>query len=419
MTSDIADKKDSTKLAELLAHLDAQADRVQLIQTNLTAARAVGPENGGEGEGKKALYIEGLLKDAGVSDIIRVDAEDSRVPGGVRPNLIAAIPGRKKKALWLFAHMDVVPEGDLSLWKTNPWQVERQGDTLIGRGVEDNQQSLVSMLLLAEGLSHCQVQPELTVKLVFMSDEECGNEKGLDYVVAKRPDLFPRDDFYIVPDGGSPSGNDILVAEKSICQLKVGINGVQCHASTPDKGTNALFAAAEAVLALKELDKAFPERDALFEPDRSTFTPTRHELNVAGINIMPGRDVFWIDCRLLPSVAPEKVRAKVTELVQAAAKKHGCTAEVEEGLLQRASRTSPEAPVVKALARTLEKEGKTPHLIGIGGGTVAAILRHAGIPACVWSTIAECCHEPNEHSSIANTIADARIFSRLALDASL
>lgn len=408
---------EQAQLKSLLLYLDSQADRVQALQTALTAARAVGPENGGQGEGKKARFIEDVLKKACVSDIIHIDAEDSRVPGKTRPNIIATIKGRSDKALWLFAHMDVVPEGDLSLWHTDPWQVERRGDTLYGRGVEDNQQALVSMLLLAEGLAHCKIQPERTLKLVFMSDEECGNMKGLDYVLKMRRDLFPDDDLYIVPDGGSPTGNTILVAEKSICQLKVSISGTQCHASTPDKGCNALVAASAAILAMKELEKDFPERDDLFETPCSTFTPTRHELNVAGVNIMPGRDVFWLDCRLLPSVDPEAVLARVTELAMAAAAIYGCTASVEKGLLQKASKTDPDAPVVRTLAGVLAREGKKPELLGIGGGTVAALLRHAGIPACVWSTIAECCHEPNEHSSIANTITDARIFGRLALEA--
>ena len=408
--------QEQNQLQNLLLYLAGQDNRVQELQTALTAARAVGPENGGTGETAKAAFIEDVLKKAGINDIIHIDAEDSRVPAGLRPNLIATIKGRSTRALWLFAHMDVVPEGDLSLWHTDPWKVERNGDTLLGRGVEDNQQALVSMVLLAEGLSHCQIMPELTVKLVFMSDEECGNMKGLDYVLQTRRDLFPDDDLYIVPDGGSPTGTTILIAEKSIYQLKVTVSGIQCHASTPDKGSNALVAASAAILALKQLETAFPEKDELFETPASTFTPTRHELNVAGVNIMPGRDVFWIDCRLLPGLDPKAVLAKATELVQTACADYGCTAVVEEGLLQKASKTAPDAPVVRALADVLSREGKKPELRGIGGGTVAALLRHAGIPACVWSTIAECCHEPNEHSSIANTISDARIFARLALE---
>jgi len=47
---------------------------------------------------------------------------------------------------------------------------------------------------------------------------------------------------------------------------------------------------------------------------------------------------------------------------------------------------------------------------------VAALLRARGIPAAVWSTILECCHEPNEHSSISATVRDAQVFGRVVSD---
>ncbi|HCU68145.1 MAG TPA: diaminopimelate aminotransferase, partial [Desulfomicrobium sp.] len=50
------------------------------------------------------------------------------------------------------------------------------------------------------------------------------------------------------------------------------------------------------------------------------------------------------------------------------------------------------------------------------GGTVAAAFRKRGLPAVCWSTLLNTAHQPNEHSSIANTIADARVFARLLLD---
>ena len=203
----------------------------------------------------KALYIEDCLRACGVSDIRRLDAADPRVPSGLRPNVVARIPGRSSRTLWLFAHMDVVPPGDPALWHSDPWQVVRQGDMLVGRGVEDNQQGLVSMLLLAEALHACDITPELSLGLVFMADEECGNDYGLAHVLERHAALpegerFLRaDDFYIVPDSGSPTGADIEVAEKCLCWLKVDVSGVQCHASTPHKGRNAFVAGAAAVLA--------------------------------------------------------------------------------------------------------------------------------------------------------------------------
>ena len=45
--------------------------------------------------------------------------------------------------LWTVGHMDVVPVGDLNLWSGDPFTLRVDGDTLIGRGVEDNHQGIV------------------------------------------------------------------------------------------------------------------------------------------------------------------------------------------------------------------------------------------------------------------------------------
>lgn len=400
----------------LLERIAAHAEDVPEIQAALTACRAVGPENGGRGEGAKAEFIEKTLREAGIADIVHVDAPDDRVPGGRRPNFVATIPGSSSRALWLFAHMDVVPEGDMALWHTDPWKVVRSGDTLTGRGVEDNQQGLVSMLLLALALAKTGIRPELTLRLVFMSDEECGNTKGLGYMLETRPDLFPKDDLYIVPDGGSPDGSLIEVAEKSIFWMKITVSGVQCHASTPQKGVNAFVGAADVLLALTGLSKDFPQTNPLFDPAKNTFVPTRHLENVAGVNILPGKDVFYMDCRLLPGLSSEDVIRKARERAGAAASRRGVKVEIEKAMLTPASETPQDAPVAVVLGRALQGVGLTPKPVGIGGGTVAALLRARGIPAAVWSTILECCHEPNEHSSISATVRDAQVFGRVVSD---
>ena len=407
----------NAELSTILDYLDGLSGSVETIQARLTACQAVGPESGGQGEAKKAALIEKWLKAMGISDIVHCDAPDERVREGLRPNFIATIPGRSKRALWIFGHMDVVPAGDRTLWKTDPWTVVRDGDTLYGRGVEDNQQAIVGMLLLAQALLHCKIVPEHTVKLVFMSDEECGSEKGLSYMLEERPDLFPKDDLYLVPDGGLPDGTGIEVAEKAMLWLKCSVKGVQCHASTPQKGVNALVAASDIILSLTGLAKDFSQTDPLFDPPKSTFVPTRHLENVPSVNIVPGSDVFYMDCRLVPGIDRSAVIAKARERARAVAKRRGVGVEVEPVLNQPATQTATEAPVASLLSACLAKASVKAKFIGIGGGTLAALLRRRGIPAVVWSTIASSCHEPNEHSSIQSTIDDTKVFALMAMRA--
>lgn len=406
----------SLSLQPLIGVLAGRADRIVALQQALTACRALGPENGGQGEEEKTAFIAAQLQAAGVTDLRRLDAPDDRVPCGHRPNLVARIPGRSPRTLWLFAHTDVVPSGPVEEWLSDPWQVRRDGDLLYGRGVEDNQQGLVSMLLLAEALHATGLTPELTLGLVFMADEETGNNYGLAHILAAAPDLFHQDDLFIVPDSGSPSGADIEVAEKSIAQFRVRTRGLQGHASTPHKARNALTAAAAAITSLSELGRDFPQEDPLFDPPCSTFVPTRHDSNGPGINIIPGEDVFYLDCRLLPGIDPEAVLAAARQRVAPIARHHGTDIDVELAHLQKASASAPNCPAARALmAAVQEIYGVEARPTGIGGGTVAALLRQAGLPAVVWSCIRNTCHQHNEHSSISATIRDAQVFAHVLM----
>ena len=99
------------------------------------------------------------------------------MPCGYRPNIAAKIMGKNtEKTIWIVSHMDVVPPGDLELWKTNPYQVVVDGDTFIGWGVEDNQHGLTSSLLVAHALQKLSVTPDLNLGLLFVADEETGNK---------------------------------------------------------------------------------------------------------------------------------------------------------------------------------------------------------------------------------------------------
>lgn len=401
------------KRKELEDWLYAHADTVELYQAALCALRAVGPENGGQGEMEKAEWIENELMGKGFS-ITRLNAPDKRVVSGFRPNLLAHRKGRHKKTLWLFGHMDVVPEGDLSCWHSDPWRLKKSGDLLFGRGVEDNQQAICSMLLLANALHDLNIDTEYSLGLVFMSDEEHGSDYGLKWILSCSPELFSPEDLYIVPDGGSFKGDKIEIAEKAQLWLKFTVLGKQCHASIPHAGKNSLFGASYLILKLNALHDLFPESNPLFRPSNSTFTPTRHEENVGAINILPGKDIFYLDCRLLPEIEIERVKKTCEEICATVASELDLEIRMDVTHCQKASHTSPDAPVIKSLKKAIEKVyAVKASAIGIGGATVAAMLREKGLAAVVWSRIRNTCHQPDECSSISDTCGDAAVFGNM------
>lgn len=401
-------------LNTLIQNLDScRADMIAL-ETLLSSIAAIAPESGGDGESKKCAALEKWLLDAGFSksQMEHFDAPDSRVSSGVRPNLVVTIPGKSDDfSIWVMAHMDVVPPGDLKLWKSDPFKVvyDEKSDRLIGRGVEDNQQGLVSGVFAALTLVKNQVTPEHTVKLLFMADEEFGSEYGIKYLLREHKNLFRQNDLILIPDGGDEKGETIEVAEKNILWLRLHTIGAQSHGSMPDKGKNAHLAACDLALRLNDLENFFGQRDELFTPNYSTFQPTKKEANVETVNIIPGDDVFYMDCRILPRYSLDEVRAEVKNRVKQIEEKYSVKIEVTEAQAQESPATSVEAPVVKRLAQAIEEvHGIKARPIGIGGGTVGAELRNCGYSCAIWSTLDEVCHQPNEYCYVKNIIADAK-----------
>ena len=250
-----------TRFSRLIESIGQQRDKVIEYQTRMTELPALGPENGGTGEMPKALYLEGLLRELGVTDILRIDAPDSRVPDGVRPNVIARIPGASPRRLWILGHMDVVPPGELSYWKTDPWKVVVDGDKIRGRGVEDNQQAIVCCLLIAQELKAQGITPDLSLGLIFVSDEETSSRYGIHYILKTHADLFGPDDFVVVPDYGVADGSSIEISEKGQLWMRVEVLGHQCHASRPQEGRNSLVAAADMILHVRDLESIYAQVD--------------------------------------------------------------------------------------------------------------------------------------------------------------
>jgi succinyl-diaminopimelate desuccinylase len=403
---------------ELFAELDRKEEAVVELQRSLTAIPALGPRNGGDGEKEKAEFLLDLLRSMSIEDIREFRAPDPDVPCGYRPNIAAVIPGRNTgKTLWVISHIDVVPPGDLALWDQDPYTLVRDGDTLIGRGVEDNQQGIVSTLLAGQAIKDLGLTPEINFGMLFVADEETGSVFGLDYLVREYPDLFGKDDLILVPDFGVPSSEMVEVAEKSMFWLKVTVEGKQCHASTPNQGINTLVPTADFILRIKELEDIFDAQNPIYDPPHSTFEPTKKEANVENVNTIPGRDVFYVDSRILPEYKVQEVLDKITEFGNEVEKKYGVTIRYDAVMREEAAPSTPvDSEIVrKTIASVRKVYGNDPRPVGVGGGTVAAFLRRKGHHAVVWATLHHNAHQPNEWASVKNAIDDAKVIADMLM----
>ncbi|MFH1228270.1 MAG: M20 family metallo-hydrolase [Planctomycetota bacterium] len=386
------------------------------LQAGLTAIPALSPINKGIGEVKKADYLKKELRKLGFDRIEEYRAPDKSVPCGYRPNLVARVKGANhSKTVWLISHIDVVPPGARNLWLTDPYKAVVKDGKIYGRGTEDNQQAIVSSVFAAKAIKDLNLTPEYDIALGFLADEETGSQFGIRNLLEHQK-LFRKQDIIIVPDSGRPDSREIEIAEKTVLWLKITVKGRQCHASMPHKGINAHRAGAQLLCRLDDvLHRQFKTKDRLFNPAVSTFEPTKKDANVENVNTIPGEDVFYFDCRILPRYKTEHIKRVFRQEAAKIEAKFKVKISIEIANESGASYTAPTAEAVRMLSASIRYvTGRKPVLVGIGGGTFAAHFRQAGYPAVVWSTLGELAHQPNEYCLIKNMITDTKVFACLS-----
>lgn len=395
----------------MFGRIESKREEMVNVLSKLIELKAISPDFGGEGEIKKAEFLMDYLSE--FNYVERFDAKDERV--GMRPNIVARIKGVVDRTIWIISHLDVVPEGDEKLWKTPPFKAVVEGGRVYGRGSEDNGQSIVSSLFAGKAIIESGLRPKFNFGLVFVSDEETGSNYGIKFLLTKG--LFSKKDMFIVPDVGSQKGDAIEIAEKSILWLKFEVYGKQSHASLPQM--NASRRAMKFILDLDEkLHTKFNARNDLFNPSYSTFEPTKREKNVENINTIPGLDISYMDCRILPDYRIEDV----LDYIENVKKFHEIRDNEKINVEVVHSFSSPKTPenseIAIRLSRTVEKiRGIKTRFIGIGGNTCASFLRSMGFKDTVaWCTSDGTAHKPNEYCVIENMVEDAKVFYSICFD---
>jgi len=401
--------------ADAMRWIEQSRDDLTRFMVNLIQIKAVNPDGGGKGEYARALFVKKWLEDVGLK-VTRYDIPDNRVAEGVRVNLTTTIEGEdKERTLWLAAHLDTVPEGSRELWATDPYVPVVKDGKIFGRGSEDNGQAVGSSLFTLKAIKTLGIKPKMTLGLALVSDEESGSKYGVIPLLEKG--VFKPTDIALVPDTGKPDGSEIEIAEKSILWLKITTTGKQVHGSTPEKGLNARRVAMEFAIQLDEmLHSKYPAKDPLFDPELSTFEPTKCDANVDNVNTVPGVDVQYFDCRVLPRYPLVDVLKEIESVRTKLEKETGASIEVKP--IQQEQNTNPtpmESPIVVRLKTALKQlRGVDAKAIGIGGGTVGLYFRRKGVQTAVWSTLDDMAHQPNEYCRIENMVNDAKVFLHVA-----
>ncbi|MCY3781888.1 MAG: M20/M25/M40 family metallo-hydrolase [Chloroflexi bacterium] len=162
-----------------------------------------------------------------VAEMRRIGLDNAqKLPTAGNPVLYAEWlqAGADKPIVLIYAHYDVQPVGDESLWRSPPFEPTVIGDRLVARGAVDDKCGIwINLKAIDAILSACGKLP-INVKLFFEGEEELGSKNTGPFISANR-DLLAADALIICDGPFSPGQPVIGNALRGAITGKVRVQG--------------------------------------------------------------------------------------------------------------------------------------------------------------------------------------------------
>jgi acetylornithine deacetylase/succinyl-diaminopimelate desuccinylase family protein len=298
------------------------------------------------------------------------------------------------------AHGDVVPPG--SGWSVDPYGAVIRDGRMYGRGVAVSKSDFATYAwaLLAAKASGAKLRG--AVELHLTHDEEAGGEIGPKWILEQG---LSKPDFAIC--AGFSYG--VTTAHNGCLHLEVEVTGKSGHAAEPEKGDDALEAAA---LILNDL---YAYRKALTALE-SQVPGIGHPTMVVGLirggintNVVPDKVTFRLDRRIIPDETPGAAERFITALINESVRKMaGIKVEVRRILL---AHPFVRRPGQEHMVHAIQKNARQvfgievqPH--GVPLYTDARHYSEAGIPTVLYGAGPRTLEEANGHRADENLVLE-------------
>ena len=370
---------------------------------------SIDSSNPGPYESEIANFLADLAKEFGFETQIF-----ESIPG--RSNLIITISAGSGAKLGFSGHIDTKPVGDLSMWRTPPWEFVKEGDLGFGLGSSDMKAGVAAMFVAA---TEWAIEAKSgTLKLIFTADEEAGSVHGSEFISKNIPLNL---DAILV---GEPSGvnvpwESIFTVSRGISCFEITILGKQGHSGLSTiLPTSTAIGMAKAIIAISNLKLTYTKSENPF------MIPTINSgVTVSGgvtYGVHPGESKFKCDIRLIPGMVKENLE-KDLKLAMDSALPADLTWQVkwEDGFGWMDAVQIPDShPLVLACQEAVQNVlGRQVPLGTYPGGTDAShFYKIANIPTLAslgpgWLSVA---HAPNEYVGLSQVTEAKNIYVSIA-----
>lgn len=392
-------KVDRAVIDKVLAEIDK--DEIVKFHQSLVRVPSVNPP--GDVREAIALCEQALAKVNAQTQL--VSAEE------VKPNLIATISGKAGPTLCFNAHLDVVPIGERSAWKHDPFGAEIDDGKIYGRGAGDDKASVAAQVMAAVALARSGVELHGNLVVNEVADEEIGGVAGARMIVEEG---HIKPDFVIV---GEQTLNRVCVGEKGSAGTTITVYGRTAHGALPWEGANAIEGMAEVITALRR--ELWPQ---LENRTHQYFHHSSASVNIitGGVksNVVPDVCEIYVDRRLIPGEDPKLAVAEINDIAQKAVKDLPGIAVTVEGREESlpATVSGPDAPLVRSMIEANRIIGGTTEPTGFSMATDGRFFAKAGYPTIIYGPgDPKLAHVPDEWVGIDELYEATRAYAVAAL----
>ena len=336
-------------------------------------------------------------------------------------NVVGRVGGGGGKVLFYEGHMDTVGIGDPNSWLRDPFGAEIEGGVLYGLGASDMKGGLAAMVYGAKALLDAGVELAGELYVVGVVQEEPCEGLGV-RVLIEEEGIKP--DFVVL---GEATDLQISRGQRGRMEMRVAVHGRSCHASTPERGKNAIYEAAKLVFGVELLALQLP-RDPLL--GQGSIAVTQIESAAASRNAIPDMCTLYIDRRLTLGETEAKALAEIESIIV----REGVRAQVEVSEYRATSYTGyrcqakefyppwaldEDHPLVQATARAIRKTlGYRPRMGTWAFSTDGVYtMGVAGIPTVGFGPGEErFAHTVDDQIRLADVFAAARVYAQLAVE---
>ncbi len=320
--------------------------------------------------------------------------------------------GAGAPALGFNGHTDVVPAGEVSAWRRDPFGGEIADGALWGRGAADMKSGVAAFVAAAIDFVR-ETPPAGSVVITITGDEEGVGVDGTVAILDWMDAHGERMDHCLVGEPTCPErmGEMIKIGRRGSMTVRLTAYGVQGHAAYPHRARNPLPALVRLLdhLARHELDAG----SAMFDP--STLAITTIDVGNPASNVIPAEARATVNIRFNDRHDSAALSAWIEQEADRVAAEFGIGIAARFQVSGESFLTEP-GPFSDLVAASVEAEtGLRPEL-STSGGTSDARFVKAHCPVVEVGLVGATMHQVDEHVSVEHVHQLKAIYRRIMAD---